>query len=103
VIETSVDKKKDKRTFALAWDLKSKEAKSCWVFTYHRGALWVTTSAYVSNQYVHDVGLFKMNRRLSKRLKFVVVVRAISSLECHCVEGFMDALCDSYYDVEMTL
>ena len=41
MIKTSVDKKKRKKiTFALAWDLKSEEAKSCLGSTYHWGALW---------------------------------------------------------------
>ena len=36
MIKTSVDKKKRKKiTFALAWDLKSEEAKSCLGSTYH--------------------------------------------------------------------
>ena len=81
--EISVDEKKP---FPLVGGHGSKEVMSCWRFGRQLRALWAT-SEYVSNQYVKNVGWCKKNRHLSKWLKFAVVVWAISSVECHWVEG----------------
>ena len=43
----------------------------------------MTTSENVSNQYVQNVDWFKKSYHLVERLKFVVVVLAISLVECH--------------------
>lgn len=61
----------EKKPFSLVGDFELKEVGSCWEPSIQlKGA----TSEYVSNQCVHNIGWFKMSHRLSKQLKFVVVV-----------------------------
>ena len=87
----------------LLWLGITNRKKSCHVRDMEddRGTLWVTTSEYVSNQYVKNVGRCKKKCRSSKRFKFAVVVEPLAQLNVIEFKVLHDSMCDFYYDVEM--
>ena len=63
-----------KNPFALVGNLESKEVRSCWGFRRQTKGIVGNIKWVREHLYVQNVGWFKKSYRLSKRLKFTVVI-----------------------------